>query len=197
MTMALTGAVELLDRSLGYTRVVLAGVRDHHLDLPTPCQGWLLRDLLDHMDDSLDAFLEAALGHIDLDTDHPAPAEVRVERLQAKACLLLGAWARPDPVAGVAIGGADLAGDVLVTMASLEITVHGWDVARAIGVPTPVPAALATELHKVARLVVGTVDRGRRFAPPVLDGVEVEGRGASDGEALLRWLGRRPDWTNR
>ena len=40
MTAALSGAVELLDRSLAYTRVMLADVRPDLMDRPTPCTGW-------------------------------------------------------------------------------------------------------------------------------------------------------------
>ena len=40
MGAALEGAVELLERSLGYTRVVLTHVGPHNLTAPTPCAGW-------------------------------------------------------------------------------------------------------------------------------------------------------------
>ena len=38
---------------------------------------------------------------------------------------------RRGPPADVSVGGADLASDVLVATAALEITVHGWDVGCA------------------------------------------------------------------
>ena len=72
VTTALAGAVELLERSLAYTRVALAGVTEAQLANPTPCRDWTLRDLLAHMDDSLDAFAEAAGGSVAL-TPTPGP----------------------------------------------------------------------------------------------------------------------------
>ena len=90
MTTALTGAVELLDRALGYTRVVLAGVPGADLDRRTPCRDWNLGQLLAHMDDALDAFTEAAGGAVDVPARGWSP--LRVDRLQEKACALLGAW---------------------------------------------------------------------------------------------------------
>ena len=36
MTTALAGAVELLERSLGYTRVALSGITEARLAAPTP-----------------------------------------------------------------------------------------------------------------------------------------------------------------
>ena len=194
MSTALAGAVELLDRSLGYTRVVLADVADSHLDRPTPCRDWRLRDLLDHMDDSLDAFTEAAGGRVLL--DHPAGrASARVERLQTKACALVGRWTRSAPDPGVQIGDAGLARDLLVAMAALEITVHGWDVAQAIGSPAPIPQDLASALLGVAHAVVGPADRGRRFAAPLPPSGHANGVGGEDRVRLLAWLGRPADWS--
>ena len=66
METALPGAVELLDRSLAYTRSALAGVGPEHEALVTPCHGWPLRRLLEHMDDGLDAYTEAATGRVSL-----------------------------------------------------------------------------------------------------------------------------------
>ena len=84
MTEQLDGAVELLERSLAYTRVLLADVRPHHLPRPTPCAGWTLGRLLAHMEDSLDAFLEAAAGRVAVDS--VPPTSTRVEALREKAC---------------------------------------------------------------------------------------------------------------
>jgi len=94
MSTALAGAVELLDRSLAYTRGALAGVRPDHLELPTPCQEWPLDRLLAHMDDALDAYGEAVTGRISLT---PSRGPVRVESIQAKACALLGWWLDHSP----------------------------------------------------------------------------------------------------
>ena len=58
---------------------------------PTPCAGWTLARLLAHMEDALDAFTEAAAGHVAV-TPAP-PTDDRVDALREKACALLGAWA--------------------------------------------------------------------------------------------------------
>ena len=71
-------AVELLERSLSYTRVALSGISDDELGRPTPCTRWDLRDLLAHMDDALDAFTEGATGAVIGPVDAGAPAAVRV-----------------------------------------------------------------------------------------------------------------------
>lgn len=186
MTTALTGAVELLDRSLGYTRVILAGVAPAHLDLPTPCADWSLGQLLHHLEDALDTFTEAAGGFVRTTPTSRGQGTVpRVDRLQDKACALLGAWAGEAPD-GVRVVGHDLASDLLVATAALEITVHGWDVGRALGIGGPVPDELAEHLSVVARRLVQPEDRTVRFAAPLR-----VPPGAGHGERLLAFLGRR------
>ena len=175
-------AVELLERSLGYTRVMLADVRAGNLRHPTPCSGWTLGRLLEHMEDGLDAFTEAAAGRVEI---APAPpTHTRVDALREKACALLGAWTRArDSV--VRVGDQDLEAALLVATAALEITVHGWDVGQATGRGTPMPPELAQRLLPVARAVVHPADRGTRF------GAVLSAPGsASHGQRLLAYLGR-------
>jgi uncharacterized protein (TIGR03086 family) len=184
MSADLDDAVELLDRSLAYTRVLLADVRPDRLQLPTPCAGWTLGRLLAHMEDALDAFTEAAAGRVEVE---PVPSSVTgVEALREKACALLGAWAAAGPVRDdVLMGDVTLRAPLLVATAALEITVHGWDVGQATGRRTPIPDDLATGLLVVARQVIDPDDRGTRFAGPrPTDG------GSTSAERLLAWTGR-------
>jgi uncharacterized protein (TIGR03086 family) len=182
VTAALASAVELLDRALAYTRVVLSGVDGADLHRRTPCRGWDLGQLLGHMDDALDTFTEASRGVVEIPARGWSPR--RVDRLREKACTLLGAWAGQPP-SGVRVGDAALSSELLLATAALEITVHGWDVSWATTGPAPIPEELADRLLVVAHRVVDAADRGVRFAPPV-----VPAAGASSGERLLAFLGR-------
>lgn len=182
MNRPLDGAVELLDRSLAYTRGTLAGVRPDLLDRPTPCSAWRLGQLLAHMEDSLDAFLEAAAGEVAL---RPvARAESRVDSLREKACALLATWAEAAPT-WVGIGDAGLQTPLLVAAAALEITVHGWDVGQATGAGTPVPAGLASALIGIAPRLVPARARGPFFAIPAPTCAD-----APASTRLLGYLGR-------
>ena len=178
----LQGAVELLERSLGYTRVMLGDVRPGNLLRPSPCAGWTLGRLLVHMEDGLDAFTEAAAGHVEVAA--PPPTTTRVDAMREKACALLGAWTRATPVA-VTVGDQQLGAPLLVATAALEITVHGWDVGQATGRRTPIPRDLARGLLPVARQVVHPADRGTLFGE-----VLTAPSGASSDERLLAYLGR-------
>lgn len=176
-------ALELLDRALAYTRGALRHVHDRDLGLPTPCRRWDLGQLLAHMDDALGAFTDGAGGAVAVDV--AAPAEVRVRRLQAKACALHGAWSTPPPES-VTVGGLAVDTSTLVLAAALEITVHGWDVAESTGHVARIPDDLARHLLPVAKALVTADDRGIRFDAPRTDRRAF----TSYDEHLLGFLGR-------
>ena len=171
MIPSLPTSISLLERALGYTRDRLLGVTAGRLGDPTPCVGWDLHDLLVHMDDSLDAFLEAAGGEVG--------AAAASGRGRAPPTSAPGSRSRPArwPTSGgprsatarqvVEVGGHRVPAVLLVNTAALEITVHGWDVGQATGDPERIPADLARHLHPVALGVVARADRGIRFGPPV------------------------------
>jgi uncharacterized protein (TIGR03086 family) len=179
-------AVELLDRALSYTRVILIEVTDADLPRRTPCERWDLGQLLAHMEDALDAFAEGADGAVDL--HDRVPVRVRVGNLQQKACALLAAWSHEAPDQ-VRIGDYHLDTPIVVLAAALEITVHGWDVGQALGADRPIPEALARGLLPVAEALLAESDRGSQFGPPR------PVPAAAPGDArLLGFLGR---YTNR
>lgn len=159
---------DLLESAVHWTSTTLSAAAVARPDLPTPCAGWTLVDLLLHMDDALDAFHEAAGGRVSPPVPRdPAVPGALVERLHYSACRLLEAWSRPAP-ASVSVGELPLPTTLLLDAAALEIAVHGWDVARATGGPR-LPESLAGRLLPVVDQVVdcGDVGPGRRFAHPV------------------------------
>jgi uncharacterized protein (TIGR03086 family) len=177
----LAGAVLLLDASIGYTSHALAEAEDADPRIPTPCAEWRLADLLEHMDDALDTFVEAAAGHL---TPLPGPAGPRLESIRAKGCSLLETWRTAAPEV-VRLGDQTVPGALVAGTAALEITVHGWDLFTSLGADRPVPEHLARALLPVAGIIVGPRDRGRRFAarrPAPAD--------ATDAQRLLAFLGR-------
>jgi uncharacterized protein (TIGR03086 family) len=176
-------ALELLERALGYTRGALATVGPDRSG-PSPCAGWSLADLLDHMDDGLDAFLEAAGGAVRVPVEVAPGPGADLELLQRKACHLLGVWSAPTPPL-VLVGDRLVPSGLLVSAAALEIAVHGWDVGQATGAHHGLPDDLARALMPVAHLVVTPDDRPGRFAMPRLTHPD-----AGSGEVLLGFLGR-------
>lgn len=202
MTAALAGRtlddpVELLHRSLALARSTLSAMSAADRWRPTPCAGWTLADLLEHMDDSLDAFTEAAGGEVSPAPGGPAGTSGRGSRaaptapsLCAKACRLRDLWVRElgrrDAPATIGIAGHRLPILLLVQAAALEIGVHGWDVGASLHPGFAFPDQLATALLPVALDLVG-LDRGDQFAAPL-----PVTRADSAGVRLLAHLGRSP-----
>lgn len=164
-----TVGAALLERAVGYTRGSLQLAVGADLDSATPCRRWTLLDLLRHMNDSLAALTEAAeLGYVDpVPVRSTDPGAELVDRLRGRACALVGAWARQLDTRDVAVADRLLRSDVAAAAGSLEIAVHGWDVAQACGVDRPLPAALALDLLDVVPLVVRAEDHPRRFGERV------------------------------
>lgn len=183
----------LLERAVGYARGALSGALEVPGDRPTPCEGWTLSDLLTHMNSSLQTLDQAALvGGIAL-FDPPAVArgerDVRqqVRLLTDRACALLNSWLGGQAPPIFRVGGSELQAGLLASAGALEITVHGWDVARACAMDDhPIPRALAEDLLSYAPLLVSDADRPHRFGPPVPTGAD-----ATADEELLALVGRR------
>jgi uncharacterized protein (TIGR03086 family) len=186
----LLGGVDLLERAVDYTLDCLADASGADLTAPTPCAGWDLRTLLDHLNDSLLALHEAAaIGRVFPDVgDYAAgPAVDPVALLRERATLLVGAWAAPAPRKEIALGGRALTTAVLTAAGAFEVAVHGWDVARACGAGRPIPAGLASEMLALSPVLVTPADRPDRFAAPVEPPF-----GATPGDRLVALLGRHP-----
>lgn len=184
-------AVAVLDAALTWTHGALQHARTADPDAPTPCAAWSLRELVAHLDDSLAALDEAAAGRVDLGRAPlgPEPASVLVDRACRRARAVRAAWEARVTSAPVGVGELTLGRDTVTLVGALEVTVHGWDVARGAGVDLAVPADLATRLLPVARLAVGD-ERAGRFA-----GAVAHGPAAPAAERLLAFLGRDPAWT--
>ncbi|HET6504472.1 MAG TPA: TIGR03086 family metal-binding protein [Amycolatopsis sp.] len=184
---SLTGGVDLLERAISYTLAGLDRAGPEHLSAPTPCEGWDLRALLAHLNDSLLALYEAVrAGRIrsrvsDLDGDPVALVRQRARRLR-------GAWVAAPSTGPVAIADVSVTTSVVAGAGALEVAVHGWDVARACGLDQPIPDGLAAELRELAPLFITDADRPALFAAPVACPP-----GATPGERLLSFLGRSPE----
>jgi uncharacterized protein (TIGR03086 family) len=182
------GGIALLERAINYTLGSLHLVTPVAMSRPTPCRGWDLRTLLAHLDDSLLALHQAvAVGRVDLDGLPDAHPDDPVAILRGRAAELLGAWTADDARRTITVGGSPLTTGIVTGTGAIEITVHGWDVARACGRSRPIPPHLADELLDLAVLVVSGSDRPGRFAGPVRVPPP-----ACPGDRLVAFLGRDP-----
>jgi uncharacterized protein (TIGR03086 family) len=195
---ALFGGMALLERAVGYTLGQLQAVTSAALPRATPCQGWDLRTLLGHMDDSLAAMQEALeLRHVRApgrpedgagDRAGDGDGEGTVAVLRRRGCQLLGALAGSDENL-VWVSGLPVPVRIVASAGAIDVAVHGWDVGRACGTGTPISGDLALSLLRVAPLLVSETDRPERFGEPVAVPPD-----ASPSDRLIGYLGRDPSW---
>ena len=186
-----SGGLGLLAAAVRYALDGAALATPPLLARPTPCRGWDLEMLLDHLGDSIGVVHEAmtAAGV------PPAAAQGRsgpgsdpVARLRGQAAELLDACGAGGPTARrVAIGDRALAASMVAVTGAIEIAVHGWDLWVACGARRPVPPGLATVLLPIAPLLITPGTRPGLFADPIrLPGP------AGPGDQLVAFCGRRP-----
>jgi uncharacterized protein (TIGR03086 family) len=185
----LSRGLALLELAVGYALAAAPG-GPPDLRHPTPCQGWDLETLLDHLSDSI-GVLHAAISAGDAGAAPPGrvgPDLDPVARLRGRAAGLLGACAAVDPSERrVAICDRELTVSMVALTGAIEVAVHGWDVSVACGTRRPVPLGLAAILLPVAPLLVTPGMRPGLFAGPVrLTGP------ACPGDQLVAFLGRQP-----
>jgi uncharacterized protein (TIGR03086 family) len=181
---------ELLESAVSYTLAGALPGTPQLLQRPTPCPGWDLETLLDHVSDSIGVLHEAitAGGVWAAPPGYPGPGPDPVARLRGQAARLLGACAAAGPAERrVAIWDRELTAGMVAVTGALEITVHGWDISVACGACRPVPPGLAAVLLPIAPLLITPGIRPGLFADPVrLPGP------ASPGDQLVAFLGRQP-----
>jgi uncharacterized protein (TIGR03086 family) len=165
---------------------VIRDITPDRLDAPTPCAGWSVRDLIQHMlfyGPMLQAAArkeQAAPGQ--WSDDWQAGLEDQIDRL-VTAWESPAAWqgttslGSPDPMPAHMIGGMVLG----------EVVVHGWDLARATGAQPSWDEDLLAFVHEE---VAKTASLGRE-----MDVYGPEVPVAADAPALHRMLaltGRDP-----
>ena len=188
-----------LAAALRYAIGAVAPVTAAQLTAPTPCLGWDLRALLVHACDSVCALTEGiCAGRVRLNpaaperaaaepTANPAAAFTRQAGLLLTRCEEIPAEPdRPARAAEVLIAGCPIAADLLCTVGSIEIAVHGWDVSQACGACRPIPERLAGELLLAAADLICPDERAPQFALP-----RSVPATASASDRLIAFLGRQ------
>jgi uncharacterized protein (TIGR03086 family) len=180
---------------------VVDTVRLEDLNLPTPCAGWNLLDLLAHMTVQHRGFAAAARGSgEDPDLWDPKTVTASVTADPAgtyaeAAHDVLDAFAA-DGVAGAEFAlpdlgpGARVPGAMAMGFHFVDYVVHGWDVAAALGVPYELSTDVVAAVLPLA-LAVPDGDFREQTGSPFARAVEPLHRG--DLERILTHLGRRPD----
>ncbi|WP_329010201.1 TIGR03086 family metal-binding protein [Streptomyces sp. NBC_01601] len=150
-------------------------VTDEGLSAPTPCPDLPVRNLLGHLLHLSIAFRDAARKDLGATTD-TSPTETVPDigpdwRAELPKALdeLAEAWRDPEAWTGrTRAGGVDLPGEIAGAVAADELVVHGWDLARALGLPyTPDLPALASAYGFLQAVAEDPNGGGGIFGPAV------------------------------
>ena len=181
-----------LHRALEQTSAVVANIDDGQLGLPTPCADFDVRALLNHTVASIGGLANAANGETwDMATygrdllgdDARGTFQRAVERLReatSGADTLERRWEMPF---------GQSPGSQAIAIAILEVTQHGWDLARATGQSPTFDDELSEAALELARQNLPPDDQRppQAFGPsvPIDDGAPAHDR-------LAAFLGRTP-----
>jgi uncharacterized protein (TIGR03086 family) len=176
--------------------VTTLAVDSDRLDAPTPCTQWTVVQVLFHAAGDQHAWA-ATVGDGTSPSYNPFDPPRRHDGIQDTITKAIetaaGVWAGIDPatpsVRTPLPPVPELAPALAATACALDAAVHSWDVAVAIGRPTPLTAALAEQLLPAAHATAEPL-RGFAYAPAL------PAQADDDATAtLLRYLGRDPLWT--
>ncbi len=166
-------------------------------DAPTPCTDWTVRDLVNHLvNEQLwvphllggatlaevgDRFDGDLLGDDPIGAWEPAAAQARA------------AWTAPGATGTrVHVSFGQIDASEYGWQMTMDLAVHGWDLAAAIGVPQPIGDELAEALIAEFEPQVEGMQGYGIFAPPVSVSAD-----APAPKRLLALLGRDQDeWRN-
>lgn len=195
---ALLGAGDLVDLvERGYDAAVRLLARVEAFSAPSPCAGWTVRQVGNHLVGGLLLLTRIAEGEtvpehefdaqVTADTDNlggdPAATLRAVADRSLAALRAPGALKRTFPF----MGGTELPGVALANICLMETVVHGWDIARGAGLDYEVGEDLVAAMREFAAVTINDASRAAgRFGPPVAVPPD-----APAFVALLGHLGRR------
>ncbi|MGC5010909.1 TIGR03086 family metal-binding protein [Streptosporangium sp. DT93] len=173
----------LMTRATERTSDVVRAVRREQLGAPTPCAAFDVEGLINHLEWVAELFESLGRGGPRVEqAPYAGDFPERAERT-------LAVWSRSEAWEGTS-PAMDMPMTTLAHMYLVDLVVHGWDLARATGLPyEPEPEAVARALDFTGRMV----EMGRRrgvFGPPVAVPDD-----APDLDRLLGLIGRDPAWT--
>jgi len=178
-----------LHRALQGTLAVLTGVRVKDLERPTPCASWDVRALINHFIGSARWWAATIAGDGGA-TDADYAAGDFVAAYEESIRIAVAAFGADGALAGaIRLPFGEFPGTVLLSLATMEQYMHGWDLARATGQATDLDPGLAAGFLSQARLAIPDAYRGP-------DGQALFGpareapAGAGSADQLAAFLGR-------
>ncbi|MEC3957582.1 TIGR03086 family metal-binding protein [Nocardia sp. CDC153] len=178
---------ELDRRALTDLVTLVGGLTDADLDRPTPCAGWVVRDLLRHMNSEHEAISEGSLNtEIVLEAD-PRKAFAQAASRWIEAFGGLAA----DHLVRLPKFGTELHAQSLLRVHFIDMLTHRWDLAKALAVDPALPEDLLAVALPIATAIPnqGPLRGPHGYAAPLPASPT-----ATPTDLLVSALGRSPSW---
>lgn len=182
--------LELYTKAASVAVPLVENVADEQLDGPTPCSEFTVRDLLNHLFHVAVEFQKAARREEMNFANAPdyLTGDWR-KRFSAEVDALAQAWSQPGAVEGEN-SQMGFPRAVVARMPVFDLTIHGWDLARATGQQFSADSGLVDEIYA---MTLQLAEKGRsveQFGTPVDVSAD-----APTVDKLVGMVGRNPAWT--
>jgi uncharacterized protein (TIGR03086 family) len=176
--------------ALEATRSIVAGIGPDQWSASTPCEGWDVRTLVNHIVGGNWWAAELATGHTIADVGDRLDGDVLgsnpLDAYERSAVAARTAFEAPGAMAApCAVSYGPVPGEVYCGHRFVDVLVHGWDVAVATAQPTHLNDALVDACLEVVRPQAEMLKGSGMF------GTEVPVDHADAQTELLAMLGRR------
>jgi uncharacterized protein (TIGR03086 family) len=184
--------IDAMARSYEHTTGIIGNLRPEHAHLATPCPLYDVQGVFNHLVGVLDMFAASLSGGSCVPAEHDLTAEDPLAVFTASASANADAWrGRSDLSGDLALPFGNVPAAVGVHLNLIDVLVHGWDIASAIGAPRSIPDDLAAEALAFSTGMLKPEYRSE--APDAAFGPEVAvPDDAPMGDRLVAFLGRRP-----
>jgi uncharacterized protein (TIGR03086 family) len=190
MTMSTVDVATLHRRALEATRGYVAGITDDQLHLPTPCEGWTVHDVLNHIVAGNLWATELGSGRsiadvgssLDGDMLGTDPLGAYDRSAQSAAAVFEAPGALDNPCA---VSYGPVPGSVYAGHRYIDVLVHGWDLAAATGQATDLDPQLVDACWQVLRPQLAPLQSSGAFGVAVAVDADDNSQ-----QSLLAALGR-------
>jgi len=156
---------------------VASQIGDADWEKPTTCDGWTVRDLVDH------AMHWQAVGGAEIGAG-TAPGQEWAEVQPA----LAAAFGDPANFEGVSENFGGMPKQGVAGMIIGDLLVHSWDLARSLGVDETLPAEAVESTLMGLQRIPDQVLRGDKMFGPAIEVAD----DASTQDQLIAFVGRQP-----
>ncbi|GLZ77088.1 hypothetical protein Afil01_18950 [Actinorhabdospora filicis] len=191
----MTSTWPIIDRAHASLAAATAGLTEEQKALPTPCAAWSVQHVIEHAaGDQIGLAGAAGSGEKPAyDPFNPPGDQTDLENLvadgNATAAAAYATVAHDAEEVGIPMPPFKAPARLAAALTALDAAIHAWDIQVATGRPVTLTEEDAAELLDQVKDVVDGVRPWGAYAQA---GDPVEGDSAVT--ALLRFLGRDPEW---